>query len=114
MLLPSHNLPRITPNDQLAMIIRNNQTLPDKVDAGVDDGVLVLVAHYVHQLPAHHLPLFYVLYAACEKFVVTVWPETETFDLPGFFVRVCYDAHYLLVLDVDHNQLTDCLRGYTI
>ena len=45
MLLSSHNLPRITPNDQLAMIIRNYQTLPDKVDAGVDDGVLVLVAH---------------------------------------------------------------------
>lgn len=76
MLLSSHNLPRITPNDQLAMIIRNYQTLPDKVDAGVDDGVLVLVAHDIHQLPAHHLPLFYVLYAACKKFVVTVWPET--------------------------------------
>ena len=111
MFLLLDDLFTVIPNDQLPMIIGNNQALSDKIDAGVDDGLLVLVAHDVDQLPAHHLPLFNVLYPAAEELVMAVRPETQTLYLPCLFMRVCDDSHYLFILYVDHDQLTDQLGG---
>ena len=107
-------LPRVAPNDQLSPIIRHHQALPDKVNASIDDGILILVAHDVDQLCTHHLPLLDILYAASEEFVVTVGPEAERFDLPGFLVRVCNYPHDLFVLDVDHDQLPHHFDCYSI